>query len=273
MRGIVIACPEKYELICLNNIYLLRERYHCYLPIEIWEIDNEITAETKARMELAKVTFKNVADYTKDTAHWKGFQVKVFALYHSSFTEAILCDADMTFFQNPEIIFQDENYQKTGTYFFRDLDGWVFRDLRDDTTTNDSSTTNDNSISKFNSLTFYNKRQAFIKKCVPTQTPLFPKEWAYLYAPVPPRQPVKEALQESGVVYFDKSRLRESLEYIFKLNENHAETYEYVWGDKETFWLGCTMANQSYYFNSTAGFRYNGSLSHAYQNQLFWKQK
>ena len=266
MRGIVIACPEKYELICLNNIYVLRERYHCYLPIEIWEIGNEITAETKARMKLAKVTFKNVADYTKDPAHWKGFQVKVFALYHSSFTEAILCDADMTFFQNPEIIFQDENYQKTGTYFFRDLDGWVFHNLRADSPNGDNP-------GKFSSLTFYNKRKAFIQKCLPNQTALFPKEWAYLYAPTPPTQPVKEALQESGVVYFDKSRLSESLEYIFKLNENHAETYEYVWGDKETFWLGCTMANQPYYFNPTAGFRYNGSLTHAYQNQLFWKQR
>jgi len=262
MRGIVIACPEKYELICLNNIYLLRHKYDCHLPIEIWEIGNEITSETREKMKKEQVTFKNVKDYCVNPDHWKGFQVKVFALHHCDFTEAILCDADMTFYKNPEIIFQNENYRKTGTYFFRDLERWKFHNLQE------------NTDDKFRSLTFFNKRKAFIKKCLPVKTAFFPPEWAYIYDDAIPTQPVKEALQESGVVYINKTIHKESLEHIFRLNENHADTYEYVWGDKETFWLGCVMANKAYYFNDTAAFRYtDGCLTHAYKNQLFWKQK
>ena len=50
MRGIVIACPNKYELFCLNNIQQLR-KMNCKLPIEIWEIGNEISIKTKNEMK------------------------------------------------------------------------------------------------------------------------------------------------------------------------------------------------------------------------------
>ena len=264
MRGIVIACPGKYEEMCFNTLYALRTKLNCRLPVEIWEVGSEISPETKAKMQqLPDVVFKNVNDYCTNPEHWKGFQIKVFALYHSRFTEAILCDADVSFYQSPEIIFNDPHYQRTGTYFFRDLDGWRFTNLSAAKPVSE----------KFNSLTFYNQRKAFILKMLPRRTKWFPPEWLYLYEALPPTQPVKEALQESGVVFLNKIKQRESLEYIFKLNENHAETYNYVWGDKETFWIGCCMANKEYYLNDTAGFRYNGCLTHAYKNQLFWKQK
>ena len=38
-------------------------------------------------------------------------------------------DADVILYKNPEILFQDDNFLKTGTYFFKDLDKWKF-DLR-----------------------------------------------------------------------------------------------------------------------------------------------
>jgi hypothetical protein len=90
MKGIVIACPKVYELICLENIILLRTTYNCNLPIEIWEIGNEITEITKNKMGLFNVIFKNVNDYSSKPSHWKGFQVKAIALYNSCFDEAIL---------------------------------------------------------------------------------------------------------------------------------------------------------------------------------------
>jgi len=55
MKGIVIACPRVYELICLENIISLRTRYNCNLPIEIWEIGNEITENTKDKMQIYKM--------------------------------------------------------------------------------------------------------------------------------------------------------------------------------------------------------------------------
>jgi hypothetical protein len=267
MKGIVIACPKVYELICLENIILLRTTYNCNLPIEIWEIGNEITEITKNKMGLFNVIFKNVNDYSSKPSHWKGFQVKAIALYNSCFDEAILCDADVTFYNNPEIIFSDVNYIRTGTYFFRDLDQWVFHNLTHDTQ------------DKFRSIDFFTKRKMFIRNLIPNKTDKFPIEFAYIYENDMPKDPVKEALQESGVVYINKTIHTQTLDYILKLNDNHNETYKYLWGDKETFWLGCVMANKDYYFNETAGFNnYNHStdtynLTHSYKNQFFWKQK
>jgi hypothetical protein len=262
MKGLVIACPTKYQDICLKNIELLRNTYHCNLPIEIWEIGNEINVEIKNKMKMMnEIIFKNMNDYCDNPNHWKGFQVKVFAMYHCGFDEIILCDADVTFFRNPEIIFEDSNYQRTGAYFFKDLDQWQFTNL---------SYANK---SKFNSLDFFNKRKQFIHNLVPTITSIFPKEWSYLYDTNIPSIPVKEALQESGVVYMNKHIHKESLDHIFQLNNHHLETYKYVWGDKETFWIGCVMANQDYYFNPVSGYMYNNCLTHDYDNSIFWKQK
>ena len=211
--------------------------------------------------KINNITFKNVNEYDNNLKHWKGFQVKVFALYYSNFDEIILCDADVTFFKNPELIFEDNNYIRTGTYFFKDLEKWTFSNL-----------TKENK-NKFNSLNFFNQRKNFIKKLLPNKTDKFPKEWNYIYEVNIPTVPVKEALQESGVVFINKNIQNESLNHIFKLNDNHDETYKYVWGDKETFWLGCVMANKDYYFNDSSGIIHNKKLSHFYNNELFWIQK
>lgn len=261
MKGIVIACPNKYQDICLKNINLIRDTYKCELPIELWEIGNEIDVEIKNKMLIKNVLFKNVNNYCNNPTHWKGFQVKAFVLYNTDFDEVILCDADVTFFKNPEIIFNDINYKNTGTYFFKDLDKWTFSNLTFNTT------------NKFNSLLFFNKRKQFIKNLIPTKTILFPNEWNYIYDDDIPNFPVKEALQESGVVYINKTVHMDSLNIIFKLNNNHNETYNYVLGDKETFWIGCVMANKEYYFNPISGVIFNNCLSHFYNNELFWKQK
>jgi hypothetical protein len=117
------------------------------------------------------------------------------------------------------------------------------------------------------------KRREFIRSLIPNTTHLFPKEWAYIYDSEIPTTPVKEALQESGVVFINKTIHSESLKYIYQLNVNHPITYKYVWGDKETFWLGCVMANMDYYFNDTAGTMVDGSLTHFYKLEPFWKQK
>jgi hypothetical protein len=260
-RGIVIACPQKYEEICLNNIIQLRSKLRCFLPIEIWEVGQEITEETRKKMRLNNVIFKNVNDYCTNSDHWKGFQIKAFAIYYSSFVESILVDADVTFYKNPEIIFSDKNYIRTGTYFFKDLEKWKFYNLSYD---------NDD---KFSSLDFFNKRKSFVQKLLPNKSEIFPKEFLYLYDKNHPIDDVKEALQESGVVYLNKEMHKNSLYYILKLNDDHDETYKYFWGDKETFWLGCVMANKEYYFNDLSGFFDYDFLTHSYNGENFWRQK
>src|SRR5271170_1507465 len=149
-KGIIFAVPRKYEHICYSNIVKLRLVFNNNLPIEIWLIGNEISPYF---LELFKMipnlTIKDVNNYNTENTNWKGFQVKAFIIKHTSFEEVILCDADITFFQDPSLIFLDENYIKTGSFFFRDLEKWKFYNLHE---------TSDN----FQSISHFNLRKNFI---------------------------------------------------------------------------------------------------------------
>jgi len=267
-KGIIVACPRKYEHYLLKNITFLRTN-NCNLPIEIWEIDKEISDCIRVQLEtFLDISFKNVNTYTTNANHWKGFQIKAFILKHTQFDNVILMDADVLFFKNPEIIFKDKHYIETGTYFFKDLDSWTFNLDK-----NTPNSTNKWYSDKFSSIYFFNKRKQFIQSLLPNKPTNFPIEWDYIYDKHIPDKQVKEALQESGVVYMNRKLHKKPIEMIYQLNDNHKETYQYIWGDKETFWLGVLMAGNKFYFNETSGVIYESRLTHFYNNSKFWKQK
>jgi len=67
-------------------------------------------------------------------------------------------------------------------------------------------------------------------------------------------QPLPKRTQESGVVLIDKSRVLFGLLSICKLNDYHERrrvTYRYLYGDKDTWWLGLHILNIPYSFFST----------------------
>jgi hypothetical protein len=261
-QGFIIAVPQKYEEICYKNILKLRNEFNVELPIEIWQIGQEITNKYKALFStITNLSFKDVCDYTSNANHWKGFQIKAFILKYTDLDEPILCDADITFHNNPLVIYNDKNYIETGTYFFRDLETWKFHNLHK---------CND----KFQNIDFYNLRKKFILSLLPNKSVLFPKEWSYLYDTNIPTEPVNEAYQESGVVYINKKIHKDVVDIIFQLNNNHNYVYKFIWGDKETFWLAFLMANKKYYINETYPYlSKNNKLSHNYNGKLFFSQK
>ena len=270
-KGIIIAVPQKYERICLANVLNIRQ-LNSRLPIEIWEVGEEISRPV--RNELSKIenlTFKNVNDYCDQGAHWKGFQIKAFILFHTGFEEVMLCDADIIVRQNPDSIFEDKNYIKTGTYFFKDLEKWRFSGL----TSWWVQLRQKLFYKKFTSASFFLNRKKWLTAILPEKSPFFPPEWDYMYLNYIPSTPVKEALQESGVVLMSKEKHRDSVQNIYDLNNNHQETYKYVWGDKETFWIGCVMANKAFYFNSSSGYRLKktGNLTQDYNGKIFFSHK
>jgi alpha 1,2-mannosyltransferase len=261
-KGFIIAVPQKYEQICYHNILKIRFHFKIDLPIEIWQIGDEITEKYKSLFsQITNLTFKNVCDYCTVPYHWQGFQIKAFILKHTELVEPILCDADILFHSNPLIIYDDINYLQTGTYFFRDLDKWKFHDLR-------------KCSDKFQSIDFYNMRKQFVLSLLPTKSSFFPKEWDYLYKDEYPTYPVNEAYQESGVVFMNKHKLPDVVECVYELNKDHDYVYKFIWGDKETFWLACLFSNKKYYINDTYGYMSNeNKLSHDYNGKLFFSQK
>jgi hypothetical protein len=270
-KGIVIAVPKKYEKICLSNVRNLRQ-LGCMLPIEIWEAGEEISPVIRNEFtNIENLTFKNVDDHCENSRHWKGFQIKAFMLFHTSFKEVMLCDSDVIVYQNPNLLFEDKHYMETGTYFFKDLEKWQFSKL-------------DNRwvqlrqklfFNKFTSASFFLQRKKWLTALLPERRPFFPVEWDYMYSSHIPDAPVKEALQESGIVLMNREMHKESIQNIYDLNNNHKETYKYIWGDKETFWIGCVMANKAFYFNQTSGYVSNetGNLTHDYKGKVFFSQK
>lgn len=270
-RGIVIAVPKKYEKLGLLNVQTIRA-LNCMLPIEIWEVGNEITEET--RTEFAKIEnlkFKKVDDYCENGKHWKGYQIKAFLVYHTIFKEVFLCDADVILHQNPVLLFEDENYLRTGAYFFKDLENWQFSKLNDKR----EQFRQRFFYNKFRSSKFFLKRKKWLTDLLPEKKGTFPKEWEYMYVAQIPKEPVKEALQESGVVLMNKEKHKDSIQNIYELNNNYKDTYKYIWGDKETFWIGCVMADNEYYFNSTSGYISieTGKLTHDFYGRVFFSQK
>ena len=265
-RGIVIPILARYENILVHNLHNLFNRLGCKLPIELWQIGHEISIKaSKAIMKFREkhdIRFKNVRYLTDDFEHWRGWQIKAFALQHSDFDEVIICDCDILFGMNPEVIFRDENYIRTGTFFFRDYEY-------------DFPASNEE----------VKARSQFIQKLIPERNQYFPKEWEFIYHNDYQYLTHKWDYMEAGVLYVNKTRHSKIVDTIFQLNANWQETYKYVYGDKETFWLAFVMHNTEFYMNPRPGHNYtvksnmvkcsnqNSVLAHFYRNLFFFSQK
>jgi hypothetical protein len=268
-KGIIIPIMEKYENLLLCNLHFLRNELGCKLPIELWQINQEVSDLTQQKLETLQeqynLSLKNVAEYTDNPEHWRGWQIKAFILKCTEFHNVILCDCDSVFLKNPETIFDDPNYISTGTYFFKD---WIKH------------------VPKNREIEIP-ARKLFIRSLMPEKNQYFPEEWNYIYE-IPDTVQSMWYYQEAGVVYFNKIMLPDVLETIYKLNKNHDEIYKYIYGDKETFWLACCMNNKPFYMNPICAENYKAdtklpyidnvddspnAFGHFYDGTLFFSQK
>lgn len=121
-RGIVLTAGNDQVAYLLTQIPILRQ-LGCNLPIEVmYAGDNDLNRDSRQDLEdLDGVVTRDIMAMVKpvgwDVASWAA---KPFAILLSSFREAIFIDADSFFFVNPEVMFDDPGYVKTGALFFRD---------------------------------------------------------------------------------------------------------------------------------------------------------
>jgi len=269
MFGIIVSVPQKYEQYALKTLTKLRTKWKLTCPVEVWEIGKEVSEPVRQQLAaLGGVTFQNIEDYTDNPQHWKGYQSKAFAAQHNKFDQFLLFDADVSFFQNPLVIHHDPGYVSTGTFLFRDQKAWQFRNL------------SNHPKNKWESLEYFNGRKAFLRNLLPEGSPYFPQEWAFFYDDAVPIKPVPEAYMEAGVIYMDRTRHADSLEWNYRLNDDHKVTYEFMWGDKDTWWLGCCKCgkphaiNDSYPISSPPLIRkVIPQLTHFYRGKPFFGQK
>jgi hypothetical protein len=210
-RGLVTSIPERYVQFALFNLKKIYGDLGCQLPIEIWEVGNELSAESKQKINAItdKIIWRNVSEFTSDLGHWKGFQVKAFIVANSSFNEVLLFDADGIFHQNPENLFSDAGYQDTGFYLFRDLKRWVFEFNWYDKLMYQLGLRKPFKGNKFRNYAFYQQRQAWLRRCLNHQKPSnFPIEWDYIWKdgiPAETCSQVLHSLQITGKDFMDAS--------------------------------------------------------------------
>ena len=254
MLGFVICVPQKYEEQAIKCIQRLRSKFQLENPVEIWEAGLEITDDSRKELQnLGNIIFRNVSEYTDNLNHWMGYQIKAFAAYHTSFEEFVLCDSDIMFCQNPLIILNDENYKKTGAYFFRDL-YWKF---------------------KSNNSKHYLSCKAWLRDLFPSVPANFPKEWSHFLDTSLDGKEIKglcKEYMEAGVMYFNRSKMNQVLEEVYKLNDNHKEVYSYIHGDKDTWWIACCLTNTNFTMNKKIPL-FIPPLTHFYKNKAFFYQK
>ena len=121
-RGIVFTTGDNHAPFLLTTIPSLRT-LGCNLPIEIMYLgDSDLSESSRAALEdLSGVTTRDLSAMVNDEG-WRlrGWASKPFSILFSSFREVIFIDADSLFFVNPEVLFDDEDYVRTGALFFKD---------------------------------------------------------------------------------------------------------------------------------------------------------
>ena len=175
------------------------------------------------------LTFVNIISCVPKEFKWSfpGYSNKILAMLFTSFEEFILFDADVVPLIPPEEFFNSKQYQKSGTYFFKD------RSLRD---YNDYIETN-----FFTTLFPSNERSIETLFGIPRVTDKtlgnrYMTGWRHH--------------QEAGVVALNKKQHYLGLLLMFPLCLWTEPINSSVWGDKDLFWsaLACA-ADENYEFN------------------------
>lgn len=121
-RGIVTTAGDKQAEFLLAGIPMLRE-LGCMLPIEVMYFgDSDLNADYRTRLGgFDGVVLRDVSQMVDKTmGEMTGYAAKPVSILLSSFRDVLFFDADCSFFQNPESLFDGPDYQETGALFFKD---------------------------------------------------------------------------------------------------------------------------------------------------------
>jgi hypothetical protein len=130
-KGIVFTSYHKVFNLTVTGIQFIRES-GCTLPVEIWQCNGELLPGDLNRVkELENVTVEDLCSsgdryhipVAPVAANQRNFHVKTAAIVNSRFQEVLYLDSDNLPIRNPEYLFQDPHYIKTGSLFWPDFWG------------------------------------------------------------------------------------------------------------------------------------------------------
>lgn len=123
-RGVVVCGGgEKYfpcVWVCVRMLRMLG----CTLPIEVWHLGAaEMRDDMRALLEPYGVTCIDAHEVRKQhpVRHLAGWELKAYAMLHSSFAEVLSIDADNVPVRDPSYLFDDPHYRAQGAVFWPDF--------------------------------------------------------------------------------------------------------------------------------------------------------
>ncbi|KAK6543177.1 hypothetical protein TWF694_007091 [Orbilia ellipsospora] len=220
-RGIVLSAGDKQAPFLITSIPSFR-KLGCNLPIEIMYLgESDLSEDYRAELEqFDGVVTRDISAMVSDDG-WRlaGWAAKPFAMLLSSFREVIFIDADSLFFKNPEVLFEDESYKKTGALFFRDR------------------------------IIMPENKKRWLQQIIPKPISKNVRQSRFWTG-------ISGHMQESGVVVVDKWRHFVAMLLVTRMNGPDRDgdeskgivgVYDMVYGDKETFWLGWELVGDTEY--------------------------
>ena len=218
-RGLVTCVPEKYFDVAITTIRGLRKILKDDLPIHVYYAnDGDLPLPNREQLEgITMVSTHQLSSIF--SVHLHGFQLKPFAILASGFAEVLWFDADLVFLVQPDTIFESPSYQQTGTLFFHDrtLVGWELPDVG--------------------------------ARIV----------WTWVHGVIGPGS---NYLRSSHAYAGESSNLMDSSALLMHVGRHlmpmlvvaqlnlDPKTYENVYGDKETFWLGFELLEMPWSMNA-----------------------
>lgn len=236
----------------LVNTYIslkyIRRILNSSMPIEVWhlgkkEIDSDLAQKI---FDLGNVKFIDALEICKQypfkplsNNRNAGWELKSYSIFHSTFKEILYIDADCFLYQKPEKIFNTDIYREYKALFSCDIDIG-------------------NHVGKRNTQTLsvirqQKKRFQDINKHLIPSIGIFNKStdtWDYSK-----KNPLWDTIEcseddmpefESGFIMIDKFVHYKPLMLARLLNEHSDITYNYTYGDKDTFHLALAKYNHKY---------------------------
>ncbi len=255
-RGIIVAANNTYATTLIPSLSILRQVYQCHLPIEVWYSGDELSEETQEKIKMVgDVTFCDVAKILGgDPKEYRGYQIKGYMMGATDFDEVVLMDADVFFFQNPEVLFEHPGYLETGAFLFRDVKWQMFGDPHPPFRWYHNG-----------KVSIYKERREYILRHIPTPSSYVPEEWLHYWDLdfVPSnKHPISSEQVETGCVIMDRVRHAKAIKNTVAFNDDRKTFFRLFLGEKETFWLGLEMAKEPYYINPVFPFCYFTDLNH-----------
>ncbi|KAJ3277584.1 hypothetical protein HK104_003180, partial [Borealophlyctis nickersoniae] len=121
-RGIVLTAGNQHtQDRTLLLLRILRNRYNCTLPAEVFHYPGEMNATDAKKFEALNARAVEVKEATKDAGSWKSYQLKAEAILLSSFSDVLYLDSDNIPLRDPTFLFDSAEYAATGALFWMDF--------------------------------------------------------------------------------------------------------------------------------------------------------